>query len=910
MGVDASQTEEGHTSADRAALWVARYSGHMVPRQLQQLVSASILLVCLGPEAKAAEIQRTRYQLPVSNGHGAAIIDLEHARVDHFREHLFAAEEPVLDAEGEEVWDGSQFAAVYTRDLVFDTYFGLRIEGDQFWLPTRPVDYDASGYEGYNQATEGGTGVVVVHQQVGALEVRQHIFAPAEGLPHAALVMAIEVVNTSDQPISGVQAFSLHNYHLGYGRPQSPWDVSEDIGENGETLVVSGGDIEERGFAGVIVTRPLAPVAHTGFAPEAAVYDIVANGGGVNLPDNSPPPNAVDGSVSALQFDLGTLAPGAHGWAGFVFAHHADPFAAAEVQEWLDAYTNGQSAEALVEAERTGWANFQAELTPPEGLSPAEEQLVRHSAAMLRMGQVQEDAFYLRDKLANDNEPRRTRFLGPNDEPAQLPGMVSHHGRGAVLASLPPGNWTYAWIRDGAYATVGMAEVGMHQQARDALEFYLKAEAGRFAFWDELADYGLEPYQISLVRYYGFGVEETDFNDFGPNLEFDGFGLFLWALHAYEQITGDTTLVDAYWPDVAAKIGDALVGLIEPETGLIRPDSSIWETHWLGRQRHFTYTDLTAVRGLCDAAALAERVGDMERAQSYAAAADSLRTAMVERLTDDTHALAANLEERNAGGGYWDAAVLDAFAMGLFDPEGEITQATLDGLDANLGVAAGPGWSRNDDRWDHQGNTDLSPWGSDYDSAEWVITDLRGAIATRMRGDAERSDSLLTWVREQAEANFLMVAETFDENDGTYKFNTPMLGFGAGAYILALAHRAQPLADPACGAYFDEPDVDPGTTTGDPTETATETSGELDTDFTITGTTDPSTGDDSDGTTEGSSTGGVTVSGSATETRGVDDGEGCGCRAAPGEEGMGWAAWAFAWMGLSALRRRRRDTHG
>jgi hypothetical protein len=54
----------------------------------------------------------------------------------------------------------------------------------------------------------------------------------------------------------------------------------------------------------------------------------------------------------------------------------------------------------------------------------------------------------------------------------------------------------------------------------------------------------MPPYQISLVRYHGFGVEETDFNDFGPNLEFDGFGLFLWALREYEQLTGDTSLAD------------------------------------------------------------------------------------------------------------------------------------------------------------------------------------------------------------------------------------------------------------------------------------------------------------------------------------------------------------------------------
>ncbi len=872
----------------------------------QQVVFALACWSLVSSETNAAEIQRTRYQLPVSNGHGAAIVDLEAARVNHFREHLFAAEEPQLDEQGHEIWDGSQFAAVYTRDLVYDTYFGLRVDGDQFWLPERPVDLEASGYLGLTDAQPGGTGIVVLVQQVGALQVRQHLFTP-QGLPHASLVMAMEVVNTSDQPVPGVQAFSLHNYHLGYGRPQSPWEVPDDIGENGETITLAGGDIRERGFAGVIVTRPLGPVVHTGFAPGEDIYGVVANGGTADLPDNTPPPDAVDGSVSAVQYDLGTLAPGQSTWLGVAFAHHADPFAADEVETWLDDYVGGKTAGALVAEERDSWNGFQAGLTPPAGLSVAEEQLVRHSAAMLRMGQVQEDSFYLRDKLSHDGDVRRTRFLGPNDEPAQLPGWAVHHGHGAVLASLPPGNWTYAWIRDGAYATVGMAAVGMHQQARDALEFYLKAEAGRFQDWDELMGYNLGPYQISLVRYYGFGIEETDFNDFGPNLEFDGFGLFLWALHAYEQITGDTSLVDAYWPDVAAKVGDALVGLVEPETGLIRPDSSIWETHWEGRERHFTYTDLTAVRGLCDAAALAERVGDHERAMAYTDAALALREAMVERLTDADHALAANLEEHDAGSGYWDAAVLDAIAMELFDPDGPIASATLEGLDAHLAVAAGPGWSRNDDRWDHPNNPDLSPWGSDYDSAEWVITDLRGAVATRMHGDAQRSDELLEWVRAQAEANYLMVAETFDENDGTYKFNTPMLGFGAGAYILALAHRAMPMADPACGAYFDESDSDTETTTSDTDSDGSETSSTTDLtsgESTVTSDSD-GTGPETGVTTSSTTTGSLTVTTSAGSSGGEEDGEGCACQASD-EGGCAWLfASLFGWVMVGPRRRNQ-----
>jgi MYXO-CTERM domain-containing protein len=349
-----------------------------------------------------------------------------------------------------------------------------------------------------------------------------------------------------------------------------------------------------------------------------------------------------------------------------------------------------------------------------------------------------------------------------------------------------------------------MATLGMQAEARDALAFYLDAEAGRFQDWSELASYDMPPYQISLVRYYGFGVEETDFNAFGPNLEFDGFGLFLWALRAYERTTGDETLADEHWALVSERVADVLVALIEPSTGLLRPDSSIWETHWNGRERHWAYTNITAVRGLCDAAEIAERNGDDARAQTYRDTAESVRDAIAERLTDGDGFIASNLEELEAGAGYYDAAVIDAIAMGLFDPEGAIAGGTLAGLDRQLLVEASEvGWSRNDDRTDHDTGEDVSPWGSDYDSAEWVITDLRGAVATRLAGDEARSDAILQWVLAQSDANYLMVAETYEENTGEYKFNTPMLGFGAGAYALALAARAGDVDTPACGEYYE-----------------------------------------------------------------------------------------------------------
>ena len=857
---------------------------------VHRLVAAGVLGASfLAPlTAKAnVPVQRTFFTPASSNGHGAVMLDLSQARLTHFREHLFADEEPQIDASGNEIWNGSQFATVPTRDLLFDAYFGLRQNGNQAWLTGTAVDLDKSGYAPWKDGKTGGTGVVTMVQTSGNLVATQYFFAP-KGLGAAGFVMAMRIQNTGSSAATGVSAFTVHNFHMGYGRP----GARVDIDANGETIAFDGtnghADLLERGFAGVIAGRALGAPSHHGSSdPNAAVkiFDVVNNGGTNDLPDLDGEAATADDSVSGFQWDFGDLAAGDEKWAGVAFAHHANPFAGQDAETLLDGYVSGNDAKALVTAEIAAWATFQSSLAVGSwNLSAEEETLARQSAVMLAMGQVQDDHAYLREFLTKDGEARYTRFgetLG--GAKATLPDTVAHRGKGAVLASLPPGEWTVAWIRDGSYAATAMAALGMKDEARAALSYYLNAESGRFQSWDELKPYSMPPYLISLVRYQGFGVEQTDFNDFGPNLEFDGFGLFLWALQHYEALTGDKTLVDQNWDAVSTKVADVIVALIDPNTGLLKQDSSIWETHWKGRQRAWTYTNITAARGLCDAATLAARTGDTARAKTYKDAGIALRSAIGQHLTDSSRALASNVEELQTGEGYWDAAVLDGIAFGLFDPKGVVAKATLAGLDKNLGVAAGVGWSRNDDRFDHSGKDDTSPWGSEYDSAEWVVTDLRGSVATRLMGDTARSDALLGWVRDQSLANYLAISETYDEATGQYKFNAPMLGFGAGVYALALKDRVAPLDEPACGAYFDETTL--------PAVTSSSSAG----------AGGEGGGGGSGGATSTTGSGGQ--GGSGGSSGGKDSG--CGCRAAPTEGSGGMALLAMAAMvGLARKRRR------
>ncbi len=340
-----------------------------------------------------------------------------------------------------------------------------------------------------------------------------------------------------------------------------------------------------------------------------------------------------------------------------------------------------------------------------------------------------------------------------------------------------------------------MAALGMQAEARDALRFYLDAEAGRFQGWSELASYGMPPYQISLVRYHGFGVEETDFNDFGPNLEFDGFGLFLWALRPSTRCsTGDTGLGRRALGTPRRRRSRTPWSRSSIRTRvLVRKDSSIWETHWKGRERSFAYTSITAARGLCDAAAIAERRGEADRAagvpRAQRAAARRDRRAAHGRLGRARRERGgargrarATGTRRCSRGSRWACSIRRAIAA-RHARRARRAPARRPRAPGGRGTTIAP---------ITPARTDLSPWGSEYDSAEWVVTDLRGAVAARLMGDVARSDRLLRWVLDQSAANYLAVAETYDEIRGTYSQRARMVGFGAGVYALALAARDGP----------------------------------------------------------------------------------------------------------------------
>ena len=393
--------------------------------------------------------------------------------------------------------------------------------------------------------------------------------------------------------------------------------------------------------------------------------------------------------------------------------------------------------------EREFWDTYHAEEQLPENLSSDERALAKQSTAILKMGQVRE------------------------------------HGRpfGQILASLPPGQWNISWARDMAYAVEALIRTGHYTEARDALQFQLQAQVGEYEhfIWNGM-DYGIQaPYQISVCRYYGNSAEWSDHNENGPNIELDGFGLFLWTLESYMQSANDVAFVREYWELISQRIADPLVQNIDGYK-LIRRDSGPWERHLPGK--HFTYTSVAAVKGLDAAANMALAVNDTESAEKYLAAANKISQGFRLYLVDSkTQVIKGNLESALPEE-YLDGSAIEAIN---FELDGAVPRArnTMQALNTHLKMdKTKQGYKR-------------IPAGDWYDRQEWIVLDMRIASAWFLLGERYRGNTLITWVTQQSRLNYNLIAELYDEYTADYRGATPMVGFGAGTYLIALYDRMQ-----------------------------------------------------------------------------------------------------------------------
>ena len=452
--------------------------------------------------------------------------------------------------------------------------------------------------------------------------------------------------------------------------------------------------------------------------------------------------------VPGFGWSVPSLGPGEDAWYGVFTSTDPTP-------EWS---TLDSPARDWLVAELQGWAAFQAAAKVPADLDDDETAVFRQQLAYLKMAQVREPGAAFGQIVAS------YPVAAPQDE-------FAHY-------------WNITWVRDSAYSIVALARAGYGEEAANALRFlFQEGKAGNYAQYVEGQDYG-----VSVCRLYGDGSEWSDDDGTGPNIELDNWGLFLWALGELVEDGDQTGLLEELGPRALDEVADPLANMVVASNGLIAVDSSIWERHWSGEQDQHTYTSVMAVAGLRAAAALALQLGD-GRATGYLQAAEGIASAIALELVDENGVLAASKGQLDSGSDYLDIAAVEAYNFDVLDPLGSTFGPTLAAWDEVLRVESGVGYARNDD-------------GDEYDDAEWAFADLRVATAMRRACATARAEEIEDWITGQAMLNGRQIPELFMPETGEYAGPVPMVGFGAGLYVLAMQQRAD------SSAFCPEP-VDP-----------------------------------------------------------------------------------------------------
>jgi GH15 family glucan-1,4-alpha-glucosidase len=410
-----------------------------------------------------------------------------------------------------------------------------------------------------------------------------------------------------------------------------------------------------------------------------------------------------------------------------------------KVAEAFNAWHGELSAVFLAEREIVALEKWR--VPAPPGLSGRELNLWRQSEVMLRMAQSRE----------------------PNEN--------GRYGNGLIVASLPDGVWFTPWVRDMTWAAMALTRMGHRAEARAALLAYFNARpTGKMRAEVKNADY-----QVSVVRYFGDGSEEPFFTMEGsPNIEFDDWGEVLWLLGVYMQTYHDTALLSEptargpLYQSARDFVVAPLLANMQPYKGglILDEDTSIWEEHQTDK-KHFAFSTGMAIVGLKSFAPASDTIALLEK---------GFTAAFIRGGT-----LHGTLEpgEKND----IDGALLELIHLGVVT-DSAIIRSTIKRMQL-LKVASG-GYRRVRSNY-----TDPAIFEYWYERQEFLFVDFSLA-------EVDRRPALVQRIVDKAAADHNIIPEMyvalpcklFPGQIGDPTGAKPMVGYGAGAYILDVLDRA------------------------------------------------------------------------------------------------------------------------
>jgi len=337
--------------------------------------------------------------------------------------------------------------------------------------------------------------------------------------------------------------------------------------------------------------------------------------------------------------------------------------------------------------------------------------------------------------------------------PKPQPNRPDRHGNGLIVAALPD-VYSTPWVRDMAWSTVALANMGHRAEARAALLAYFNARpTGKMRSQVKGADY-----QISVVRYFGNGEEEPFFTQEGStNIEFDNWGEVLWALGEYLGKHKDPALLRAatyrgrLYESARDFIVKPLLANTEPYGGgrIVASDTSIWEERQKDA-KHFAFSTAMAIVGLKAFADIATQMGD-EAAQKQALDNAAQLQRGFEAAFIRSGKLRGTLE--NGIKNDIDGALIPIINFGVVGDE-KVIRDTVDRMEL-LKVASG-GYRRVRGTY-----TDPKIFEYWYEQEEFLFVDLALAELYRRLGRTNEADAMLQRIVDKSAADHNIIPEMY-----------------------------------------------------------------------------------------------------------------------------------------------------
>ncbi len=450
--------------------------------------------------------------------------------------------------------------------------------------------------------------------------------------------------------------------------------------------------------------------------------------------------SSVNGFATALTTELTPIRmaqiEGDDCWIGQAIIWHAGlPL---ETLEKLKQELSKAKPKLLLEAEQRWWNHWHRLGKAPADIIDKKYEVLLQSAAFIKAAQSRES--------------------GP--------------GNGQIVNTLSSSHERSAYSRDMAYSIVALIRMGHFPEAKSALQFLLNGKSREnVTYRFQGKDWGVgKPYAISLSHYYGIGIERANLASDAPLLYFDGLGLFLWAAGEFVKHGSDIAYIKSSWPQIEKYVIEPLLSSID-QTGLVRKDSGLWNEPLPGE--HFAFASLSAFRGLNSAALMARTIGLREKAEFYTKKASQLRENILSQLTVGSSRVLSKSMETKRYPYFLDSSGIEAINWQVVEPSWNSAKSTLKALEAFLRVGDLPrGFALGYSRARVKGDENL-------------FASLRAVEALRIMGHKKRAEQLLKWITEQASMNGEMIPEYFTSAEADYAGAYPLIGMGAGAFILA-----------------------------------------------------------------------------------------------------------------------------